>query len=89
MQVTVPESLLEYEHDLHRFFDAMLYKLDQNAHKGKWTYPLGEAMNKLDAEVAELKEALTGRNMIEIVLEGADVANMALIAANIAIDRGG
>lgn len=88
MVVAVPASLLAYEHDLHRFFDAMLYKLDKNAHKGKWEYAVGIAMQKLDGEIVELKEALAGGNTVEIVLEAADVANFALIAANIAIDRG-
>lgn len=90
MIVTVPEVLLPYENDLHRFFDAMLYKLAKNAGKGKWeSYRLGDALNLLEGEVTELKEALEGRNTVEIVLEAADVANFALITANIAIDRGG
>lgn len=89
MTVAIPASLREYEHDLHRFFDAMLYKLDKNSKKGKWeSYQLGDALLLLKGEVEELKEALENRNTVEIVLEAADIANFALITANIAIDRG-
>lgn len=89
MQIAVPEALADYEHELHRFFDAMLYKLAKNAAKGKWeSYQLGDALRLLEGEIVELKEALEARNTVEIVLEAADVANFALITANIAIDRG-
>jgi NTP pyrophosphatase (non-canonical NTP hydrolase) len=69
-------------------FDAMIYKLRKNAHKGKWEHGrTGEYMNRLREEVVELANAIEeGKNTVEIILEAADVANMALILCAMAID---
>ena len=46
------------------------------------------AMELLRDEVHELHVAIDKGNTTEIVLEGADVANFALIATAIALERG-
>lgn len=67
----------------------MVYKLKVHHRKGRWEGKTVEQyVPLLDGEVAELKEAIAGGNMVEILTEGADVANMALIASAIAIERG-
>jgi len=68
-------------------FDAMIYKLRKNSHKGRWEHArTAEYMAKLREEVVELSNAVEERNTVEIVLEAADVANMALILCAMAID---
>jgi len=42
----------------------------------------------LEGEVAELREACGGGNLIEILMEAADTANMAMIISAIAVERG-
>lgn len=79
----------QYEDDIRRFVDAMRYKLRKNAHKGRWEdTDLDEALNLLRKEVEELHGAIIGGNMIEILLEAADIANFAMIVSAIAIERG-
>lgn len=87
--IRIPDSVAPYEGDIRRFVDAMIYKLASNTSKGRWeSYSLAKAMELLDGERNELAEAIEGGNMIEIILEAADVANFAMIAAAIAIERG-
>jgi len=65
----------------------MIFKLRKNAHKGKWEHGrVNEYMVKLREEVTELDGAIAEGNMIEIVLEAADVANMAMILCSMAIE---
>jgi len=79
-----------YEREVDFFMDAMLYKLNHNRHKGKWEdLDLKATLKKLRDEVDELEKAMHEGNAIEIILEAADVANYAMIAANIAIRDGG
>lgn len=67
----------------------MVYKLKVHHRKGRWeNKAVVEYVPLLDEEVVELKEAVDGGNMVEILTEGADVANMALIVSAIAIERG-
>jgi NTP pyrophosphatase (non-canonical NTP hydrolase) len=76
--------------DLQRFFDAMVYKLRRNAHKGKWEdVPLDRAFQALRGETMELQQAIVTGSTSEILMEAADVANQALIAANIALEARG
>lgn len=83
------DPLAKYEHDIRRFMDAMKYKLAKNAHKGRWEdLDLPTAMNLLYGEYVELQDAITSGNMVEIMLEAADVANFALMVAAIAMERG-
>jgi hypothetical protein len=83
------EDKAGYEDDFRRFVDAMRYKMKRNAHKGRWEdIGLIEAQMLLGKEVEELKEAIRDGNMIEIILEAADVANFAMIVSAIAVERG-
>jgi len=87
--VKMPKGTEQYVNDVRRFVDAMLFKLAKNAHKGRWEeMSIYEAMVRLDEESAELKEAVSGGNTIEMVLEAADVANFAMIACSITMERG-
>lgn len=86
MRMFIPPALASHEPEVQRFFDAMIYKLKRNAHKGKWEGVNLEQMRKrLSDELAELDLAIADGNVIEIILEAADVANFALIIADIAI----
>lgn len=86
LKIVVPASLASVEAEIKTFIDAMVFKLAKNAHKGKWeTFGLQETIVKLQAERQELEDAIAAGNCIEIILEAADVANFALIAASIAI----
>lgn len=90
LTIRVPPELRGYGPSLIRFFDAMVFKLRRNAHKGKWeTLPLGKAMSDLQGEVGELIMAVKNCNTSEILMEGADVANTALIVADIALEARG
>lgn len=84
--VAIPGEMAEYAPHIRRFVDAMVYKLKLNAHKGMWeSYRDTEAVGLLQKEVTELQEAVLDGNMVEIILEAADVANFAMITAAIAI----
>lgn len=90
IQIVLPDNVEGLAAPLKAFVDAMVYKLAKNAHKGKWEgIPLTKALELLDGEVVELKEAFITGNTIEIMLESSDVANFALMAANIAIRDAG
>lgn len=85
--IRVPPELITYGPSLTRFIDAMIYKLRRNSHKGKWeNMPLKGAMTGLRHEVNELEECLRYPNTTEILTEAADVANQALIVAEIALE---
>lgn len=87
LTVVVPHELRNIVPDLQRFFDAMVYKLRRNAHKGRWEdMDLNDALPRLREEVDELQEAIAAGSTMEITMEAADVANFALIVANIALE---
>jgi hypothetical protein len=89
--IRVPDySLLaNVEVALRRFVDAMRFKLLKNAKKGRWEdLSLSETLDRLEIEVQELRAAIQTNNSIEILLEAADVANFAMIAASIAVEKG-
>lgn len=89
LEIELPPEVEPYRHDIRRFVDAMAFKLKVHHRKGRWEdKQLAEYLPLLDGEVTELKEAVDGGNLIEILLEAADVANMAMIAASIATERG-
>lgn len=73
---------------MRRFTDAMRYKMLLNAHKGRWNYSFDDAITKMKREIEELDAAIQTKNIIEIVLELADVANFAMIASAIAVEKG-
>ena len=75
-----------YQKELDFFTDAMRYKLIKNAHKGRWeNIDLKTALQLLKDEVAELEEAIQAGSQIDIILEGADIGNFAMIVTNIAV----
>lgn len=85
--IRVPPELATYGPSLTRFFDAMVYKLRRNAHKGKWeNVPLPAAMASLRRETEELQLAVENGNTMEALMEAADTANQALIVAEIALE---
>lgn len=84
--IFIPYELEAVRPDLQRFFDAMVYKLRRNAHKGNWEdLPLDRAYKLMEGEMGELVNAVAEGNTSEIVFEAADVANFALMIANIAL----
>ena len=86
--IRLPENVEQYKDDIRRFVDAMVYKLGVHSRKGRWEgIPSQRAFDLLGGEVRELKEALEGGNLIEIMLEAADVANYAMIISAIAIEK--
>lgn len=85
--IRLPPELKGYGPSLIRFFDAMVYKLRRNAHKGKWeSVPMARALTALDNERKELADAVTYGSTTETLMEGADVANQALIVTEIALE---
>jgi len=78
--ITIPDECEKYSLDIKRFVDAMVYKLRKNASKGRWeelTVPyIRECLGK---EVVELDGAISENNVVEVMLEAADVANFAMI----------
>jgi hypothetical protein len=90
VNINIPPSLAGIEPALKSFFEAMVYKLHKNAHKGRWEdMNLSKAFDGIVDETSELNEALNRGSNIEIILEAADVANFAMICANIAIKEAG
>lgn len=89
MKLFIPPELESAEPEIRRFFDAMLFKLRKNAHKGKWEdVNVGQMLDRLGEERDELVKAINENNSVEVLLEAADVANFCLILANIAILKG-
>jgi len=88
IRIAVPNECEQYAQDVKRFVDAMMYKLRVNSHKGRWELvDVNIALTGLKKEVNELQEAATMGNMVEVLLECADVANYAMILASIMIER--
>lgn len=86
---SIPEECAQYKEDIRRFVDAMIYKLQIHAGKGRWEHlKIEDVLPKLYGEVNELEVAIRKGNSVEIQLEAADVANYALIAAAITVERG-
>jgi hypothetical protein len=85
---TVPPEVEQYAPEIARFVEAMVYKLGVKAHKGKWEgMPINKALELLRGEEKELTEAVERGNMVEVLLESADVANFALIISAIAMEK--
>jgi NTP pyrophosphatase (non-canonical NTP hydrolase) len=92
LKIAVPAELVAIGvgPDLQRFFDAMIYKLRRNAHKGRWVdVGLQKAFDDLRGETAELRQVIRTGSTSEVLMEAADVANEALIIANIALEAKG
>lgn len=76
-----------YDKELRAFTDAMQYKLHVNRQKGKWEgAKLEDLFELLIREVGELKAEINdpNPNQIAIQFEAADIANFALMIANVA-----
>lgn len=94
--VNLTGDMAQYGPDIRRFVDAMVYKLEKNAHKGRWDgLTVEQAFALLEKEVAELRAELFSDdgsfklpNMVKVLLEAGDVANFALIASAIVMERG-
>lgn len=88
MFIHVPDDLAALVPDLERFISAMVHKLHRNRHKGKWEdLNLTDALARLHDEARELEEAICQRSYADILMEGADVANFALIIASVALNN--
>lgn len=86
VSIFIPDELASLAPDLQRFWDAQVFKLRANAHKGKWEeQDLKSTMGLLLGEVEELKQAIGEGSSIEILMEAADVGNFAVILANIGL----
>ncbi len=76
-----------YDRELRMFTDAMKAKMAANAHKGRWeNVDLKKALKGLREEVDELVEAIENGNVVEIILESADLGVWSLIISTIAIE---
>lgn len=86
--VFVPRELDAIRPEILRHFDAMIFKLRKNKHKGSiQEWDLAKAFEKLQEEVNELKTAIDEGSPVEIIMEAADVSNMALILAAIGLKK--
>lgn len=84
----IPKECEQYAPEIARFVEAMVYKLKVHSGKGKWdNYGTPAALDLLEGEVSELREAVAEGNMVEILLESADVANYALIIASKGLEK--
>lgn len=89
LTIPLPPEVEPYKEELRQHINAMVYKLKVHSKKGKWeNVDLATVLELLRNEAIELQEAVNQGNMIEILLESADVSNYALIASSIAIARG-
>lgn len=87
--VKLPDEVLPYKEDIRRFLDAMVYKLKVHSKKGKWENLSALAcVDRIEGEVGELTEAIDGGNLLEVMMEAADVANYAMICSAIVMERG-
>jgi len=89
LTIEIPSEVLQYREDIRRFVDAMVYKLKVHHRKGRWEDLTAESqIANLKGEVTELEEAVKNGNLVEVMLEAADVANYGLIIASIVMERG-
>lgn len=86
--IIIPKEVIPYVPEISRFIETMVYKLGVHSGKGKWeNQTMVSLIPKLKGEVAELEEAIARGNMIEVLLEAADVANYALIITAKALEK--
>jgi NTP pyrophosphatase (non-canonical NTP hydrolase) len=87
LSITLFPGCDQYAADLKLFFDAMMFKLYKNRHKGHWNnkYSLDSAYRALEVELRELHDSLRTDNLFHLIEECADVANFALILASVAM----
>lgn len=89
LTINLPPETEQYEHDIRRFVDAMVYKLRIHANKGRWEdCNVSDMLPRLKDEAGELEQAIIEGNTMEILAEAADVANFAMIISSITVERG-
>jgi hypothetical protein len=80
LTVELPTGMEHYEGALTYFVATMVAKLYLNRHKGFAENMTPVALfNNLEAECAELREALLHKDQFSALVEAADVANMAFL----------
>ena len=85
----IPPEIGPLRHEFRRFVEAAIYKLRKNAHKSKWEHgDINQAFAQMQEEIEELRQAISEKNSIEILLESSDVMNFAMIIASIATEKG-
>lgn len=90
ISIFIPPELERNEIAIKRFFDAMVYKLRKNASKPSFERSdAAHCIARIKSETEEMEQAIAEGNIVETLLEGADIANFALLAATSAIDRDG
>jgi len=82
LTLTIPKSLAQYNVDLHRFFTAMLVKLDKNSHKQTPVVDdVPRIIERLRSEITEFEEQFAADALdMNTLFELADVANYAFLA---------
>lgn len=76
-----------YDKELGIFNAMMRYKMENNRHRGRWQdCTLADALAGLKREVEELEAVVRSGNVVDILLESADVGNFAMIAAFVAME---
>lgn len=77
-----------YDRELGIFSALMRHKMENNRHRGRWKdCNLEDALKGIERELDELREAIDRGGVADILLEAADVANFALIAAFVAMEN--
>ena len=80
MQIDVPDDLNEYVPELRHLFQSMVYKLNNNRHKGFIrNIGVGDLFKGITAERIELLNAIDDESLSNMLAEGVDVANMAVL----------
>lgn len=88
--IFLPAPLVKNQHQIKRFFDAMVFKLRKNAHKPSFERTdVQHCLARIKWETGELEQAIAEGNTVDIVLEAADIGNFALLASVAAIERSG
>lgn len=80
----------EHQRSVARFGTIMVAQLDANSHKGGWEdMSCGELLERLQQEASELAEVIaqTPPCFASIQQEAADVANFAMMVADVAEAR--
>lgn len=81
MQISIPDTIKEYEPELRFFVDAMVQKLNINRHKGFCEdKDVRDLLSLTAAEYDEMREALLLESQFNFFLECVDVANMAWLS---------
>ena len=80
--MNIPREVTEMFPEFEYFVETMARKLYTNRHKGDASGTgLGILRDNFAAEIGELKEAFLKKGQFEVLVEAADVANMAFLLA--------